>query len=66
VLRANPWIRWRKPSPQRLEIHAGDWHKFLQQPSKSADPLDAPADLVDAVMSVESRKALEHSRKAGN
>ena len=28
ALKANPWIRTRKPSPQRLEIHAGDWQRF--------------------------------------
>jgi hypothetical protein len=66
ALDENSWIRWRNPSPRRLEIHAGDWHKFRHQPSKSADPLDAPADVVDAVMAVESRKAQEHSRKAGS
>jgi len=25
VLRENPHIRTRKPGPQRLEVHAGDW-----------------------------------------
>ncbi|MBA7609946.1 hypothetical protein ES703_17149 [subsurface metagenome] len=29
MLRKCPWIRGRKPSKNRFEIHAGDWHRFL-------------------------------------
>ncbi len=29
ALRDNPWIRWNKPSKNRLRIHAGDWRRYL-------------------------------------
>jgi hypothetical protein len=67
ALDANPWIRTRrpkgkngKPIPNRLEIHAGHWHEFLQQP-QPVDPLDNPAPIVDAVMELERSK--EEARK---
>lgn len=28
VLRRNPWIKTYSPRPYRLEIHAGDFHRF--------------------------------------
>jgi hypothetical protein len=67
MLRLNPQIRTRKPSPQRLLVHAGDWHRALGQlKGASPDPLDLPAETVDAmVQDVQARKAIEQCRKAG-
>jgi hypothetical protein len=57
ALQAAPWIRTQKPSSQRLNIHASDWQRMLNQPVV-ADPLDLPAETVDAaVKAVEQRKA---------
>jgi hypothetical protein len=62
ALAANPWIRSRRPTGKngkpisnRLNIHAGDWHKFVNQ--SQGDPLDQPASVVDAVLETEKRKA---------
>jgi hypothetical protein len=67
ALEKNRWIRTRKPSPQRLEVHAGDWHRFLaQRQSAPPDPLDLPAEVVDAaVRVVQERKDREYRHKAG-
>jgi hypothetical protein len=61
ALKENPSIRRRRPVgksgkevPNRLEIHAGDWHQFLRK--QSTHPLDLPAAVVDAVMEAEKRK----------
>jgi hypothetical protein len=61
ALTANPTIRTRRPTgkngkaiPNRLNIHAGDWHAFIRK--QTADPLDLPATVVDAVMETEQRK----------
>jgi hypothetical protein len=70
ALKANPWIRWSRPIgqngkeiPNRLLIHAGDWHKFRNE--RSANPLDAPAGLVEAVLAAEERKAQIQKQKDG-
>jgi|SRR5262245_9252263 len=55
ALRDNPQIRTRKPSPQRLEVHAGDWTRFLAQ--QSADALDFEASVVDSVLEFQQRRA---------
>ncbi|HWY86029.1 MAG TPA: hypothetical protein VNX28_04860 [Gemmataceae bacterium] len=55
VLDENPWIGKRRPRHNRLEIHAGDWIKFLAA-TKPADPLDALAETVDAVMETKARQ----------
>lgn len=69
-LDANPTIRTRRPIgrngepiPNRLEIHAGDWHDFINRP-KQTDPLDNPAAIVDAVMEAEGRKEKIRKLKA--
>jgi hypothetical protein len=63
ALDANPTIRTRrpfgkngKPLANRLDIHAGDWQQFKHN-RQVVDPLDAPAEIVDAVMEEERRKA---------
>ena len=72
ALQNNSWIRNRRPlskagkeNPRRLEIHAGDWHKYLGRCREGmTDPLDLPADVVEkAVKEVEQRKAQERARK---
>jgi hypothetical protein len=64
ALKLHPWIRSRKPSKQRLEIHAGDWQR-MRNVSPAGDLMDQPAATVDAVMAVEQRKAAERARKFG-
>jgi hypothetical protein len=72
ALKANPWIRTRRPLskkgtpiPNRLEIHTGDWKKYLSQSrsSKVRDFLDQPAATVDAVLDLEQRKAAERYKR---
>jgi hypothetical protein len=56
ALQRNPWIRSRKPSKQRLEIHAGDWMSF-RSASNSFEALDDDAETVATYLAeVESRK----------
>jgi hypothetical protein len=68
ALDANPWIRCKKPTGKngkpvknRLNIHAGDWHKFLNQPQanqpQAIDLMDQNAAAVDALMETQKRKA---------
>ncbi len=66
ALERNPSIRNRKPSKQRLEIHAGDWLKFLnERAAEQIDSLDLSAELVDdAVKNIEARKAAERAKKS--
>ena len=47
VLTALPYIRTRKPSPQRLEIHAGDWARFRRfwEDASSQDDDDRMAEV---------------------
>jgi len=64
ALEDNPWIRKRRPIgkgtgqpvPNRLEIHIGDWHRLKKQ-RRSMDPLDRPAEIVDAVLEAAGRQA---------
>ena len=44
VLKDHPWIKTRKPSKQRLEVHAGDWIRYLREryavlDSRSIEPV---------------------------
>lgn len=36
ALKNNPWVRWRKPSAQRIVIHAADWHRMRRKAIKEA------------------------------
>jgi hypothetical protein len=63
VLKDNPWIRHRKPSANRLEIHAGDWLKFRS--NQTADPPDSEAAIVDAVLETERAKQEIKKNTAG-
>jgi hypothetical protein len=49
----------------RLLIHAGDWHKYLQERKQPAlDLEDLPAGAADAfIHEIEKRKATEQARK---
>ncbi|NLF06358.1 MAG: hypothetical protein GX594_00020 [Pirellulaceae bacterium] len=52
-LDAHPEIHIRKPSPQRLEIHAGDWAKYwAKQDAQGFDALDnaAPPEITSIVV----------------
>jgi hypothetical protein len=65
ALSTNAWVRRQKPTPQRLEIHAGDWHRMRGLLSRG-DPLDLPAEQVaSAVEEVEIRKAAIRNTKKG-
>jgi hypothetical protein len=56
-LRQHPGIRTRNPRKNRLEIHAGDLVATIaKHPITTADPLDADAGLVDAVLEIARRK----------
>ena len=59
ILRANPGIRWRKPNPQRLEIHAGDWDRYQEGRERQGfDALDANPETVSEFMDgVKQRQA---------
>jgi hypothetical protein len=60
ALRANPWVRTHKPSPQRLEVHAGDWHRYIAKLDAAA--FDNPN--VDAFLAEARREEIKR-RKAG-
>jgi hypothetical protein len=66
ALRAHPWIRTWKPSPQRLCIHAADWLVFRKGLDDAAfDALDAPAETVEAFLAgVRERQQAIRNRKA--
>lgn len=76
ALMENEWIRTRrpvssksgKPIRNRLEVHVGDWHKYLASlAGKTPDPLDMPAEIVDEkVREIEARKAQERARRPKN
>jgi hypothetical protein len=68
VLAAHPWIRRQKPSPQRLRIHAGDWHQYLSiLNSAGCDVHDLSAETVDNfVAEVQQRKEAVRQSNAGN
>jgi hypothetical protein len=36
----HPKIRQRKPSKQRLEVHAGDWFRYFASRANRAEPSD--------------------------
>jgi hypothetical protein len=67
VLKANPWIRTRKPSPQRLKVHAGDWDRYLAMLDEAGfDALDVSAETMDAFLAEMRRRQEEiRRRKAG-
>ena len=61
--RRNPWIRRRKPSKQRLSIHAGDWSRYVAMLNTAGfAALDLNAATADAFM--EGRRGAR--RKSGN
>ncbi len=59
ILRDNPFIRTRKPSTQRLEVHAGDWNRYKRQRDKA---LDEPAiePLIDAIQKRSAKERQSH------
>jgi hypothetical protein len=66
-LTKHPEIRTRKPSPQRLEIHAGDWMRHFRGKDGAAfDALDTSPEAVEAFLA-ESKARREEilCRKAG-
>jgi hypothetical protein len=70
-LNSNPSIRKRRPKGKngqpimnRLEIHAGDWQRFKRLRS-GGDPLDQPAEMVDAAIEAAGRQADIRKLKAG-
>lgn len=72
ILAANPSIRHRRPNSRatgrpitnRLEVHAGDWMKYLNASRLvRRDPGDWQTPHADYVKDVEARKAEELSRK---
>jgi hypothetical protein len=67
ALKRNPWIRTRKPSPQRLEVHAGDWDRYLAMLDEAGfDALDVAAETADAFLTEVRRRQEEiRRRKAG-
>jgi hypothetical protein len=67
ALKAHPWIRTKKPSQQRLLIHAGDWQAFRSGlDSAGFDALDVAAETAEAFMSeVRQRQEEIRQRKAG-
>jgi hypothetical protein len=67
ALKANPWIRTRKPSPQRLEIHAGDWQRFRNALDTAGfESLDVSAETAEGFMAeVRERQEEIRQRKAG-
>jgi hypothetical protein len=67
VLKAHPWIRNYKPSQQRLEVHAGDMHRFRKWLDEACfEALDVAAATEDQFMAeVHQRLEQIKSRKAG-
>jgi hypothetical protein len=63
ALKRQPWIRTRKPSPQRLKIHAGDWHQYKAMLDAAGfDALDVAGETADAFMA-EARRRQEEIRR---
>lgn len=56
TLQKNPSIRRRSPRKNRLRINAADWLR-TQAKKTTTDSLDSPADIVDAVLETDRRKA---------
>jgi hypothetical protein len=74
ALKANPWIRHDKPSPQRLRIHPGDWRRYTAMLDEAGfDALDVSAQSIDAFMAevrrrqeeIKQRKEENKQHKAG-
>jgi hypothetical protein len=64
ALKKNPWIRTRKPSPQRLEVHAGDWDRYLALLDAAGfDALDMGAENVDAFLAEVRRRLPDAGRR---
>jgi hypothetical protein len=62
VLKQHPEIRRYKPSPQRLKIHAGDWHGFLAtSPTDSIDQSEEAISL--AIAKAHEAKANKRGEK---
>jgi len=67
TLKANPWVRIRRPSPRRLEVHAGDWARLIAgRSSGRGDALDLPAAVVDEVVRIERRKREVQRKRLDN
>jgi hypothetical protein len=67
LLGKHTWIRRYNPSPQRLVIHAGDWHQLLAALDKCVfEKLDANPEIVAAFVE-EARRRQEdiRARKTG-
>jgi hypothetical protein len=66
VLANNPQIRTRKPSPQRLVIHAGDWFAYLKEQTTGAfAALGENPEVVDAFLKdVRERQQVIRRNKA--
>jgi hypothetical protein len=66
ALKANPWIRSRKPSGQRLDVHSGDWSRYTAMLDASGfDALDVSAETADLFMEqVRHRQAEARRSKA--
>jgi hypothetical protein len=56
----NKQIRTRKPSPQRLEVHAVDWFKVLAKQQQHREPTDA--EIEQHLAGIEQRKAEAHQK----
>jgi hypothetical protein len=58
ILKDNGSIRKRNPSPQRLEVHAGDWMKYMAAKAKAGfDSLDIRGEVVDEIQEQANRQA---------
>lgn len=64
ALQQNAWIRRRKPSKQRLLVHAGDWHIYTAiQDRQSLHDLRVDADAARAIAHARhERDRLQHRR----
>ena len=46
-------IRRRKPSPQRLELHAGDWHRYFEEQDRQRDEAfdkDVAQEMIEGIL----------------
>jgi hypothetical protein len=50
-----PTSRKGKPIRNRLLVHVGDWERFKQQ-RRTADPMEVPAEVVDAAIEAAGRQ----------
>jgi hypothetical protein len=66
ILKRNPWIRTRKPSKQRLEVHAGDWMRFRSTVGSAAfEVLDASGETIEEFLAAaRERREQIRQRKA--